>query len=208
MSGHNRLRVVYELVYPLIGDDERLLDAFDLADFAHSGQTRATATGRTPYLLHPLRVFFRLQSWGVTDKVTLIAALLHDVVEDAPEKVIEHLGYTPQSDDIRHEALMAISLHFGPSVATVLDGLTNRPGIPYVDHVTDAVTDPRVLAGKLADFSDNALSLDPALPRYEKLLAKYVPLCPVLADALRDSEAAQALIPLWREVLASLRLPA
>ena len=39
-----------------------------------------------PYIAHPLEVMKRLSDIGVTDDVTLCAALLHDVLEDADEK--------------------------------------------------------------------------------------------------------------------------
>ena len=203
-SGQKHLRPAYELVYALLGADAQLHDAFDLADHTHAGQTRQTPSGRTPYLLHPLRVFFRLVSWGVADSVILVAALLHDVVEDAPDRVVAYLGHRMRTSDSRAEALLAISDRFGPSVASVVEGLSNKPGVGYVEHVSAVVADARVLAVKCSDFFDNALSLDPAHPRYAKLQAKYAPVYPVLADRLACSAEAQRLVPAWESVLRAL----
>lgn len=56
--------------------------ALDFAYKAHKGQTRKD--GVTPYIVHPIEVMRVLQQSGVVDEVTLVIALLHDVVEDTP----------------------------------------------------------------------------------------------------------------------------
>lgn len=53
-------------------------DAF--ARERHEGQTRRGS--ETPYWLHPVRVAMGLVQWGVVDRDVLVAALLHDVIED------------------------------------------------------------------------------------------------------------------------------
>lgn len=52
--------------------------AYELANKAHEGQTRATGE---PYIIHPLAVAYILAELRM-DEEGLIAALLHDVVED------------------------------------------------------------------------------------------------------------------------------
>lgn len=47
---------------------------------AHQGQTRKD--GNTPYARHPDSVHVRLARAGVTDETVLVAALLHDALED------------------------------------------------------------------------------------------------------------------------------
>ncbi|MDP6763896.1 MAG: HD domain-containing protein [Planctomycetota bacterium] len=49
---------------------------------AHAGQSRKD--GRTPYFLHPVHVALILARWGA-DEETLLAGILHDVVEDCEE---------------------------------------------------------------------------------------------------------------------------
>lgn len=51
------------------------------ADKAHKGQHRKTSGA--PYITHPMKVVRILQSVGIKDKSTLVAAFLHDTVEDS-----------------------------------------------------------------------------------------------------------------------------
>ena len=54
--------------------------AFEMARLAHEGQTRQSGE---PYITHPLAVATLLAQWHL-DAQALIAAILHDVVEDTP----------------------------------------------------------------------------------------------------------------------------
>ncbi len=59
----------------------------------HEGQARRGSD--TPYWVHPVRVAMGLMQWGVTDRDALVAALLHDVVEDtvtSPEEIRSAFG--------------------------------------------------------------------------------------------------------------------
>lgn len=202
------LRTDFAALYPLLGADWLLHDAFDLADRAHQRQMRSLATGQVPYILHPLFVFFQLRAWGVTDRTCLASGLLHDTVEDAPEKVWQYAAPPFRNgtdlEGPRERALLALGEHFGDDVARTVNGLSNIPGIPWIEHLSEETKDPRVLVVKLADFTHNALMLDPRHPRAAKLNAKYAPAKPVLAQRLSENTEAQALLPAWRTVLASL----
>src|SRR5438132_13213761 len=72
-----------------------LEDAIALAVKTHRGQKDKAGE---PYILHPLRVMFRLP-WDAPDAVK-IAAVLHDVVEDSDGKVtledLQRLGYAQE----------------------------------------------------------------------------------------------------------------
>ena len=59
-------------------DIERVLAACDYADIAHDGITRKSGE---PYILHPIAVSCILAHMRL-DAETLMAALLHDVIED------------------------------------------------------------------------------------------------------------------------------
>lgn len=73
---------------------EILIDPFYLvakqfAEERHSGQTRKDARA-TPYIEHPVAVASLLiQVGGVTDLDVVVAALLHDVLEDTPTNAKE-----------------------------------------------------------------------------------------------------------------------
>src|SRR5215212_6477781 len=61
-------------------DIEQIEQAYQVARAAHSGQYRASGE---PYITHPLAVAKILAEWHL-DSQALMAALLHDVVEDTP----------------------------------------------------------------------------------------------------------------------------
>lgn len=86
-----------------------VLDAAVYAAQKHSGQRRAV-TGE-PYIAHPLRVARRLAAAGVVCTDVLVAAILHDTVEDSDATL----------DDI--ERL------FGARVAALVDEVTDPPGL-------------------------------------------------------------------------------
>lgn len=60
---------------------QRMLEAVSFAARAHAGNMRAD--GKTPYHAHPMRVALIVAGWGCDDEDTLIAALLHDVIENS-----------------------------------------------------------------------------------------------------------------------------
>ena len=76
-------------------DLQKLLAAIDFAALKHQGQTRIHADW-VPYLIHPLRVALVLFSeGGVVEEDLLVAALLHDTLEDTrtlPEEITTLFG--------------------------------------------------------------------------------------------------------------------
>ncbi len=104
--------------------------AIALAAEAHAGQVDKAGQ---PYILHPLRVMFRLQ-----DPQQQIAAVLHDIVEDT---------------SITLETLA--QLGFSPVVVGAVDALTKRKGENRTDAALRAAADPIALAVKLADNAEN-----------------------------------------------------
>ncbi|WP_226370384.1 RelA/SpoT family protein [Pseudonocardia oceani] len=116
--------------------------AFDVADVKHEGQKRKSGD---PYITHPLAVATILAELGM-DTTTLVAALLHDTVEDT--------GYS--LDDLRTE--------FGDEVAHLVDGVTKLDKVEF-GNAAEAETirkmivamarDPRVLVIKLSDRLHN-----------------------------------------------------
>ncbi|HEU4557209.1 MAG TPA: HD domain-containing protein [Longimicrobium sp.] len=105
-------------------------EAIRIAVEAHRGQQdRAGA----PYILHPLRMMFRVQ----TD-ADRMAAVLHDVVEDT----------TWTLDDLRARG-------FPDEVVEAVDHLTRRPDESYEAFVERAAAHPVARRVKLADLEDN-----------------------------------------------------
>ena len=100
-----------EYIHTYLTDDEcnQVLKAFELADKAHEGQLRASGE---PYIMHPLAVADILAHLQI-DHITLMAALMHDVVED-----------TSYSKEDLEEM-------FGSEVAFLVDGVTKLNQFQY-----------------------------------------------------------------------------
>ncbi|WP_106849371.1 bifunctional (p)ppGpp synthetase/guanosine-3',5'-bis(diphosphate) 3'-pyrophosphohydrolase [Blastococcus sp. Marseille-P5729] len=120
--------------------------AYDTAELHHREQTRRSGD---PYITHPLAVAVILADLGM-DTTTLVAALLHDTVEDT-EYTLEQLI----SD-------------FGHEVAHLVDGVTKLDKVQYGDAaqaetirkmLLAMAKDPRVLVIKLGDRLHNMRTL-------------------------------------------------
>ena len=86
----------------IITTDLSLIEkAYKVADKAHSGQKRKSGE---PYIIHPLCVAIILAQLEL-DKETIIAGILHDVIEDT---------------EVTYED---ISREFGEEVALLVDGV-------------------------------------------------------------------------------------
>ena len=73
-----------------------LLKAIEFASRKHSTQRRKDEEA-SPYINHPIAVTHLLADIGITDLVTLMAAVLHDTIEDTettPTELDEHFGPT------------------------------------------------------------------------------------------------------------------
>ena len=87
-----------------------------------------------PYVFHPFHVAEQM-----TDEVTTIVALLHDVVEDT--------DYT--LEDIAAEG-------FGKDILEAVALMTHEDDIPYLDYVAKLKENPIARAVKLADLAHNS----------------------------------------------------
>jgi hypothetical protein len=143
-----------------------------------------------PYVNHPLEVALWLdRQAGIRDPDVLIAALLHDTIEDRAAPLIARCGGEIPAAGVRAEALRTLARRFGERPAELVDRLTNPPSY---ERATDLVTkwrwyrihvrrlwaeDPAAAALKLADFAQNALRLDRIADPGTKvrLQAKYRP---------------------------------
>ncbi len=130
-------------------DIEQVWAAYRYAAIAHEGQTRRTGE---PYISHPVAVACILAKLHL-DLPTVMAALLHDVVEDTGVAIAE------------------INQKFGKQVGDLVEGLTKLDKIEF-QSATQAQAenfrkmllamsqDVRVILVKLADRLHNMQSLD------------------------------------------------
>ena len=90
----------------------RLRHAWEVGAAAHAGQTRKSGE---PYITHPVAVAQVLAELGL-DVETLVAAILHDTIEDTP---------------LTHAEIVEA---FGESVAELVEGVTKLDKLSFRDR--------------------------------------------------------------------------
>ncbi|MHB1232124.1 MAG: RelA/SpoT family protein [Burkholderiales bacterium] len=143
-------------------DDVALVEkAYLFSKTAHEGQFRKSGD---PYISHPVAVAKLLAKWHL-DAQALMAALLHDVVEDTPA--------TKQQ----------VSEQFGKPVAELVDGVSKLDRIEFQTEahaqaenfrkmLLAMARDVRVILIKLADRLHNMRTLDSMATEKRKRIAK------------------------------------
>jgi RelA/SpoT family (p)ppGpp synthetase len=142
-------------------DVERVQAAYDFAFQAHEGQRRRSGE---PYITHPVAVADLLADLRL-DAQTLIAAILHDVMEDTPT--------------LKEE----ITTRFGTEVADLVDGVSKLDQIQFKSRaeaqaesfrkmLLAMVRDIRVIMVKLADRTHNMRTLGAMPPAKRRTIAR------------------------------------
>ncbi len=136
-------------------------EAYRFSETAHAGQIRRSGE---PYISHPVSVACILAELHL-DVPTLLAALLHDVVEDTPITKEE------------------VGEKFGRQVAELVDGLSKLDKIEFKDAMQVQAEnfrkmllamsqDVRVILVKLADRLHNMQTLEVMRPDKQKRIAR------------------------------------
>jgi GTP pyrophosphokinase len=155
----SRYRKLLRFAKPLLKDDDAKIikKAFYTSLQAHKDMRRRSGE---PYIYHPLAVAqIAVEEIGL-GTTSIVAALLHDVVEDTDLEI----------DDIERD--------FGPKVAKIIDGLTKISGVfdqgtseqaeNFRKMVLTLSDDVRVILIKLADRLHNMRTLT-SMPREKQL---------------------------------------
>lgn len=139
------------------GDAKLIKKAFNTSLEAHKDMRRKSGE---PYILHPLAVAQIVVEEIGLGTTSIVAALLHDVVEDTPWEIA----------DVERE--------FGEKVARIVDGLTKISGVfeygtseqaeNFRKMLLTLSEDVRVILIKLADRLHNMRTLD-SMPRHKQL---------------------------------------
>lgn len=142
-------------------DEIRIINkAFETAKKYHGGQLRRSGE---PYIIHPIAVADILVNFGM-DYQSLVAALLHDVVEDT-EYTLEEL-----------------KADFGGEIAVLVDGVTKLGHLQYsekdsreemqAENISKMLLamskDIRVIVIKLADRLHNMRTLEYVAPQKQR----------------------------------------
>ncbi len=180
-------------------DIARIRTAFEFGAQAHAGQTRKSGE---PYISHPIAVAHILADLRM-DEATVVAAILHDVIEDT---------------DIAHDEIVS---EFGEEVAHLVDGVSKLAQIRFKSKaeaqaanfrkmMMAMVEDVRVILIKLADRLHNMRTLGVMRPDKRRRIARetldiYTPIANRLGlNAIRhelEDLGFAALYPLRHRVL-------
>ncbi len=142
-------------------DTEKIRKAFLYAEEAHCGQFRKSGE---EYIYHPLAVAEICAELNL-DTEAICAALLHDIVEDCPDKNLE-----------------GIRELFGADVELLVDGLTKLVSIPFEDKEEEHIEnlrkmflamsrDIRVILIKLCDRLHNMRTLASHIEEKQRTIA-------------------------------------
>lgn len=154
-----RYRRLLKKAKPFLKDDDAKLikKAFNLSLEAHKEMRRKSGE---PYIFHPLAVAeICVEEIGL-GTTSIVAALMHDVVEDTEIEL----------DEIKED--------FGPKVSKIIDGLTKISGVfehgssqqaeNFRKMLLTLSEDVRVILVKLADRLHNMRTLE-SMPRHKQL---------------------------------------
>jgi (p)ppGpp synthase/HD superfamily hydrolase len=152
--------------------------AADAATLAHRGQFRKD--GKTPFIVHPERVAERVKFFG-GDHLAIIAAWLHDVIEDCP----------PHGDHIVQDTLRQIDLpqKEKDEIFVIVSALTKNTAIKgKSERLADTLNrinqaPPQAILIKLCDRMDNLID---ARDQGQKFLSIYLRCTDQLIDALSE----------------------
>jgi guanosine-3',5'-bis(diphosphate) 3'-pyrophosphohydrolase len=139
---------------------KKVKEAYRFSDEMHLGQVRKSGE---PYISHPIAVAEICAEWKL-DAQAIMAALLHDVIED---------------QDVKKEELIE---RFGPQVANLVDGLSKLEKIEFQSLVEAQAenfrkmllamaSDVRVILIKLADRLHNMRTLGVMVPAKKRRIA-------------------------------------
>ncbi|WP_223787922.1 HD domain-containing protein [Marinicella meishanensis] len=137
--------------------------AVEIAAKSHAGDVDKAGH---PYLFHPLRLMFAVDS-----PLAKMAAVLHDVVEDTAVTL----------EDLQAEG-------FDQQVIAAIDALTKRPGESRLAAAARAAANPIARVVKLADVTDNmdlSRIADPQDKDFERL-KEYVKVKQLLLQAAAE----------------------
>ena len=193
---------------------EDLESAISLATALHENQSRGArgTLKRTPYIEHPLRNAIRLIRLGNTDQDVIIAAVLHDTIEDGSVDFVNKFGegrlIDEKPDEVQARAMLEdyIEKCFGGRVLSAVHKVTNEyftrkqwseltqkeKADLYLNHVRNSIkNDPDALLVKVSDFIDNATGLyhSDVKGREKRTLRqakKYLPVASVFRDEIHN----------------------
>ncbi|MFN3295103.1 RelA/SpoT family protein [Caldimonas sp.] len=153
--------LTHKLDYLDEADIRRIREAYKYADAAHLGQFRASGE---PYITHPIAVAGLCSEWKL-DAQAIMAALMHDVMEDSGATKLE------------------LAERFGTATAELVDGLTKLDKLQFSTReesqaesfrkmLLAMARDVRVVLIKLADRLHNMRTMQAMPPAKRERIAR------------------------------------
>lgn len=153
--------LTHKLDYLDEADIRRIREAYKYADAAHLGQFRASGE---PYITHPIAVAGLCSEWKL-DAQAIMAALMHDVMEDSGATKLE------------------LAERFGTATAELVDGLTKLDKLQFSTReesqaesfrkmLLAMARDVRVVLIKLADRLHNMRTMEAMPPAKRGRIAR------------------------------------
>lgn len=188
---------------------QKINTAIQIASYLHRNAYRRGQRGTTenpPYVEHPLRVAIRifrsLKANPSSD--TIIAAILHDTVEDNPQEFvafkhltdneINNINKNANPSEVREAIYSYLGRMFSHPVVRIVESVTNPVEGDYNEHVeqalrNDSPTQEGTFLVKISDFFDNAGSLHHHYKvggqnKPTKLIKKYEPLVALFNEVM------------------------
>jgi len=152
---------------------DTITQAKDIARDVHRGQWRKNEP--LPYIVHPLRIYQRVISFGLSEKYQVLA-ILHDTVEDSknPQRILDKIKEL-----------------FGGGTADLVVALSHDKSVDYKEYLLNlAKRYPTAFIVKLLDIIDN-VSSKPHLQQKNKykeaieyIVSKGISIDPKIKDSL------------------------
>lgn len=184
-------------------DNKNIFSALGMVMLAHSGDLRRK---HDSCLNHILRVTLMAADLTQDSKKSILLGLLHDIVEDYPEYITGPV----------QELWTYVSKEFGANVSAALFTLTNPAEVEeeekkenhtpvlYHEHVKHTLMHPDAALIKLADFTDNLMTV--ALSDDEgwkiDLAMRYHPLMPLFEQTFSEADFSTQLCEYFTFILA------
>lgn len=192
-------------------DSKKISDTLDIMLYLHCEQE--DRMDGNPYIIHPLEVASDLVTkFEIKDADLIIAALLHDSVEDQSQRIVEKFSDEAtdklSEEELQNKAFDIISEKHGIRVENIVRGMTNPnfAKILNIEHVKKAIKNPDVFVVKLSDFMRNAGNIPQQELIRTKFIKRYIPVIKdVFIPALENMTESHSLYKKKNAILSKLQ---
>lgn len=192
-------------------DFKKISEALDAMLYLHCEQE--DRMDGSPYIIHPLEVASDLVTkYEIIDADLIIAALLHDSIEDQSQRIVEKFSDEAtdklSEEELQNKAFDIIGKKYGIRIMGIVKGMTNPnfAKVLNIEHVKEAIKNPDVFAVKLSDFMRNAGNIPQQEPTRSSFIKRYIPVIKdVFIPALENMTESHPLYKKRNAILSELQ---